>query len=152
MKLFDQMIKPVLCYASEIWSACDLSKRNFRTGNGFTKYLDNIAIEKVHVPFGKFILGVNKRAANLAVKGELCRFSVTFSCIIQAFKYWCHLQESQNSFLWEAFSVSKSLHNKGVSTWFSFYDIICKLIKVGLNIFYSYRHDKVYNNTTQRYF
>ena len=39
-------------------------------------------------------------------------------------------QESPNSLLWEAFSVSKSLHNNGVSTWFSFYDNICKLINV----------------------
>ena len=37
MKLFDQMIKPILCYASKIWSACDLAKRKFRTVNGFAK-------------------------------------------------------------------------------------------------------------------
>ena len=64
----------------------------------------------------KFILGVNTRAVNLAVKGELGRFPVTFSCIIQAFKYWYHLQESPNFLLREAFSVNKSLHNNGVST------------------------------------
>ena len=51
MKLFDQMIKPILGYASEIWSACDLAKRKFRTGDGFAKYLDTISIEKVHVKF-----------------------------------------------------------------------------------------------------
>ena len=84
----------------------------------------------MHVKFCKFILGVNKRAVNLAVKGELGRFPVTFSCIIQAFKCWYHLQESPNSLLREAFSISKSLHNNGVSTWFSFYDNICKLINV----------------------
>ena len=130
MKLVDQMIKPILCYASEIWSACDLSKRKFHTGDEFAKYLDNISIEKVHVKLGKFILGVNKRAVNLAVNGELGRFPVTFSCIMQAFKYWYHLQESPNSLLREAFSVSKSLHNNGVSTWFLFYDNVCKLINV----------------------
>ena len=37
--------------------------------------------------------------------------------------------ESSNPFLREAFSVSKSLHNNGVSTWFAFYSI-CKLINV----------------------
>ena len=57
MKLFDQMIKPILCYSSEIWSACDLSKRKFRTGDGFANYLDNIAIEKVHVKLCKFNTG-----------------------------------------------------------------------------------------------
>ena len=126
MKLFDQMIKLILCYASETWSVCDISKRKFRTGDGFSKYLDNIAIEKVHVKFCKFILGVNTRAVNLAVNGELGRFPVTFSCIIQAFKYWYHLQESPNSLLREAFSVSKSFH----SNWRPFYDNICKLINV----------------------
>ena len=72
------MIKPILCYALEIWTACDLSKRKVRTGDGLVKYLDKIAIEKVHVQFCKFILGVNRRAVNLAVKGELGRFPVTF--------------------------------------------------------------------------
>ena len=34
IKLFDQMIKQVLCYASELCSACDLGKRKFRTEDG----------------------------------------------------------------------------------------------------------------------
>ena len=81
------MIKPILCYASELWSACDLGKCKFRTEDGFAKYLDSITIEKVHLKFCKFILGVNKRTINLAVKGELGRFPVRFSCIMQAFNY-----------------------------------------------------------------
>ena len=130
MKLFDQMMKQILCYASEIWSACNLAKRKFRTGDGFAKYLDNINIEIVHVTFCKFILGVNKMADNLTVKGELGPFPVSFSCIIQAFKYWYHLQKSSNSLLREASSVCRDLHDKGVSTWFSFHDSICKSINV----------------------
>ena len=54
MNLFDQMIKPILCYASEIWSACDLAERKFCTGDGFAKYLDNIAKEKVMLNFANF--------------------------------------------------------------------------------------------------
>ena len=112
------------------WSACDLAKRKFRTGDGFAKYLDNTTKEKVHVKFGKFILGVNKRTVNLAVKGELGRFPVSFSCIIQGFKYRYHLQESSNSLFLEASSVCRDLHDKGCSTWFSFHDSICKSINV----------------------
>ena len=67
-------------------------------------------------------MGVNKRAVNLAVKCELGRFPISFSCIIQAFRYSYHLEETSNSLLQEAASVSKSLHNNGISTWFSFYD------------------------------
>ena len=130
MNLSDQMIKPILCYASKIWSVCDLAKNKFRTVDEFAKYLDNIAIEKVHVKFCKFILGVNKRTVNLAIKGELGRFPVNFSCLIQAFKYWYHLQESSNSLLRKASFVCRDLHDKGVSSWFTFYDSICKSINV----------------------
>ena len=89
-----------------------------------------MAIEKVHVKFCKFILGVNKRSVNLAVKGEMGRFPVSFSSILQAFKYWYHFQESSNSLLREASSVCRDLHDKGVSTWFSFYDSISKSINI----------------------
>ena len=89
-----------------------------------------MAIEKVHVKFCKSILGVNKRAVNLVVKIELGRFPVSFSCLIQALKYWYHLQESSNSLLREVSSVCRDLHENGVSTWFSFYDSICKSINV----------------------
>ena len=77
--MFDQMIKPILCYASELWSTCDLGERKFHTEDGLAKYLDSIAIEKVHVKFCKFILGVNIKAVNLEVKGELGCFPVSFS-------------------------------------------------------------------------
>ena len=51
-------------------------------------------------------MGVNKKAVNLAVKGELGRFPKSFSCIIQAFKYRYHLQETSNPLLQEAALVS----------------------------------------------
>ena len=48
--------------------------------------------------------------------------------IIQALRYRYHLQETSNSLLQEAASVSKSHHNNGISTLFSFYDRVCKYI------------------------
>ena len=38
--------------------------------------------------------------------------------------------DSSNPLLQEAFSVSKSLHYNGVSTWFSFYYNLCKPVNV----------------------
>ena len=61
LKLFDQMIKPILCYCSELWIAFDFNKRNFKQPDGIAKFLDNLDIEKVHVKFCKFTLGVNKK-------------------------------------------------------------------------------------------
>ena len=91
LKLFDQMIKPILCYGSEIWSAFDGNKKIFQNIDGIPKFLDSLDIENVHVKFCKFLMGVNKRAVNLAVKGELGRFPVGISCMLQAFKYWYYI-------------------------------------------------------------
>ncbi|MCU7800906.1 MAG: reverse transcriptase family protein [gamma proteobacterium symbiont of Lucinoma myriamae] len=128
LKLFDQMIKPILCYGSELWSAFDSNKKKFQTADAIANYLDNLCIEKVHVKFCKFLLGVNKRAVNLAVKGELGRFPIGISCMLQALKYWNHLQESNNSLLKEAVIVCQDLDKDGIFTWFSFYRNLCKAI------------------------
>ena len=114
LKLFDQMIKPILCYCSALWIAFDFNKRNFKQPDEIVKFLDNLDIEKVHVKFCKFTLGVNKKTVNLAVKRELGRLPIDISCLLQALKYWHHLQSSDNTLLQEALSLSTALHNRGV--------------------------------------
>ena len=42
------------------------------------KFFDSTDIEKVQVKFCKFIMDVNKRVVNLAVKGDLGRFPISF--------------------------------------------------------------------------
>ena len=51
-------------------------------------------------------------------------FPISFSCIIQAFKYRYHLQEASNSLLREAAFVNKGLFDSGIT----FYNRVCKLI------------------------
>ena len=75
-------------------------------------------------------MGVNKRAVNLAVKGELGRFPVGISCMLQAFKYWYHIQSSSNILFPEALAVSQNLHEERIFTWFSFFSSLCKLVNV----------------------
>ena len=87
-------------------------------------------IEKVHIKFCKFLLGVNKRAVNLAVKGKLGCFPTGISCMLQAFKYWYHIQSSNNLILLEALAVSENLHKEQLFTWFSFFTSLCKMIDV----------------------
>ena len=57
----------------------------FQNIDGNLKFLDFLDIGNVHVKFCKFLMGVNKRAVNLAVKGELGRFPVVISCMLYAF-------------------------------------------------------------------
>ena len=77
----------------------DGNKKIFQNIDGIPKFLDSLDIENVHVKCCKFLMGVNKRAVNLAVKGELGHFPVGISCMLQAFKYWYHIQSSSNILL-----------------------------------------------------
>ena len=43
------MIRPILCYGSEIWSAFDGNKKIFQNIDGIPKFLDSLDIENVHV-------------------------------------------------------------------------------------------------------
>ena len=61
LKLFDSLVKPILLYASETWEPF--------LDNDNEKWEHN-EIEKVHVQFLKQLIGVNRSATNLLVRGE----------------------------------------------------------------------------------
>ena len=84
--------------------------------NGLAKYLDNIALRRMHIKFCNFVQSVYRWAIPIAVIGELGRFPVNFSCVIIALKYWCRHMEASNPLLQKTFSDSKNLLNNGVST------------------------------------
>ena len=50
--------------------------------------------------------------------------------MLQAFKYWYHIQSLSNILLQEALAVSQNLHQERIFTWFSFYTSLCKLANV----------------------
>ena len=130
LKLFYQILRPILCYGSEIWSAFDGNKKILNNIDVIPKFLDSLDIENVHVKVCKFLMGVNKRVVNLAVKGELGRFPVGILCMLQALKYWYHIQSASNILLQGALAVSQNLHEKLIFTWFSFFSSLCKLVNV----------------------
>ena len=65
VKIFDSIISPILLYNSEVWGAFanhDLNK------------WDQSPTEKIHSKMCKIYLGVNRKATNIAIKGEMGKF------------------------------------------------------------------------------
>ena len=91
-KIFDSRIAPILCYGSEIW--------------GHT-YQDQI--EKIHVSFCKFVLGVSKTASNSAVLGECGRLPLSIHYQKRYVKFWLKLLKSDEGFLLHA-SYQTQIH------------------------------------------
>ena len=64
-RLFDSLVKPILCYGSEVWG---------------TEY--STIIESVHFTFCKYFLGVNSSVNNAVAIGECGRLPVYFILLI----------------------------------------------------------------------
>lgn len=110
-KLFDVLISPILTYGSEVWGA--YLKQNFEKW-------DKSPIEKVHLIFCKYYLGVNRKATNIACRAELGRFPKKLSIDLSALKYFNHLLNlPDDSLAKQAFYVSKSLYDHDKTSYHS---------------------------------
>ena len=76
LEVFDRMVTPILCYGADIWGyeICD-------------------SIEKVHVKWCKYILGVSSTTPTPAVLGELGRVPLYVIHTMKCIKFWCKIIE-----------------------------------------------------------
>ena len=86
LKLFDSLVKPILLYASETWEPF--------LDNDYEKWEHN-EIEKVHVQFLKQLIGVNRSATNLLVRGETNRHSLQQEVLKRHIKYVKYVKEKE---------------------------------------------------------
>lgn len=85
LKLFDTLVMPVMRYCSEVWSIFFTKGLN---ESNFMHLCETLCVEKNHLQFCKYLLGVNRKATNVAVKAELGRHAVLPDLIAHAAKYW----------------------------------------------------------------
>ena len=106
LKLFDQLVKPVCLYGSEIWI---MDAIKFDDDEMLAKSLESILSEKVNISFSKFILSVHGKAQNTAVRGELGRLPLGIDAVANAILYYNHIERGNaNPLLLEALAMSKS--------------------------------------------
>ena len=105
MHLFDHIVRPILLYGSEIWGdTC------FCTDRSLYNVMIKDIIEKCHLKFCRYTLGVTKHAPNLAVYGDMGRYPMGYNAAINFMKYWhrvANMTENDNILLFSAFIESK---------------------------------------------
>ena len=74
-ELFAKMITPILLYGSEVWEIYCIKE-----------------IDKLHIKFCKYVLGVKTQTSNFAVYGELGRFPLHIKAIERSLKYWLRIR------------------------------------------------------------
>lgn len=100
LKLFDTMVVPILLYGSEVWGVYNIT-----------------FIDKLHIRFCKYILGVKAQTPNAAVYGELGRFPLSVICKQRSLKFWLKIMKNPDSPLYNMYCELNN--NVNVSTWAS---------------------------------
>ncbi len=77
LSLFDAMIVPILLYGSEVW--------------GVYSYKE---VDRLHLRFCKYLLGVKQQTPNSAVFGELGRYPLTAICKERSIKFWLKIKKN----------------------------------------------------------
>jgi hypothetical protein len=129
LKLFDQVIKPICLYGSEIWGIEDLTSRKYTKENGFDLSFYTMPVEGIQISYCKYTLGVSKKATNAAVVGELGRFPLGVDIIANIMNFWKHANSiNANPLLSAAVSVSVDLDLSGKNSWASFLPNLSRLL------------------------
>ena len=98
-----------LSYGCEVWGAC--LKQTFQN-------LEKSPIEKVHLRFCNYYLGVNGKATNIACRAELGRFPLKLLIDLRILKYFIRLTDlPKDSLAKQAFVMSKSLFDAHKSSF-----------------------------------
>ena len=92
LKLFDSLIKPIVCYNSEIWGVMN-NVFNSKSISQFWDRVEKLPVEKFQLKFCKGLLGVNPKACNAAVMGEVGRLPMFINIIKSVLNYLAHIIE-----------------------------------------------------------
>ena len=98
-KLFDALILPIASYGCQIWLPQTKFTTAFSSRNKFPQ-LKEIAedqIEKVHLSFLKWTIGVGKRTSNAGVWGDTGRYPLAIEASPQVFNYVRRLESMETS-------------------------------------------------------
>jgi hypothetical protein len=131
MHLFDQIVKPVLLYGSEVWGDW-----YFRNMDSIYNSLKVDVLELCHLKFCRFVLGVNRKAPNIGVYGDTGRFPITLSAAISFTKYWnrvANIDTQSNNLLHCAYMETMQQNAKG--SWFLNVKNMLQLISEKLDLY-----------------
>ena len=84
-------------------------------------FIDKSPPDKIHTKFCKFFLGLKKCASNIASRAELGRYPIDTFIKTQSLSYEDRIHNSDSPHLLkECFSLSKSLHEQGTYSWYTY--------------------------------
>ena len=130
LHLFDHLVRPIACYGSEVWGSSMYLPANKLNLSSFWEKAEKLPIEQLHLRYLKMCLGVDSKAINSAVKGEVGRFPLILHIAKSMLKYWSHMTDPNyvNPLLKEACDEALLLENTP-GTWAYSCNKLCDLFQ-----------------------
>lgn len=119
LKMFDQLVLPIMIYGCEIWAAGDIMKLlKLNVTSTFENTYDKIPQEKLNVHFCKFLLGMSAKSCNIAALGELGRYPIFIKALTRMMKYYARIKNMpKNSLMGDALQDMEHRSGRGKHTW-----------------------------------
>lgn len=127
--LFDSLVKPIALYNSEVTfldtyiTYYRAKKRTKISGKPLDifHFIDKTPIEKLHLQYCKYLLGVRKSSSNLGARVDLGRLPLELYTKFYSILYFIRLNSEEiNPLLKESFLLTKNLDDKGIYSWFTY--------------------------------
>lgn len=152
--LFDSMVKPIALYNSEVTfldtyvTYYRAKKRAEISGKQLDKFhfIDKTPMEKLHLQYCKYLLGVRKSSSNLAVRADLGRLPLELYIKFYSILYFIRLHSEEiNPLLKESFLLTKNLNDTGVYSWYTYIKDILEELNIDLDTIKEYSLGKMTN-------
>lgn len=120
LKLFDQLIRPIVTYGCEIWGTVNMHSSACRQGGQpiLETLFAKLPQERLNVSFAKYLLGVSSNTSNIAVMGELGRYPLYLFIINQLKNYYHRLENlNDDSLVKLAYDEQKTLNQSNKNSW-----------------------------------
>ena len=116
IKIFEKIVEPILMYN------CEVSLAYMAKGWSYGKFKSNMwdvgsEVNKVCLSFLRQLLGVHKKASNLAVLGETGKYPLSIKIFTHILKYWFRIKYSGNKLLKACKDVNVTHDQMGHQNW-----------------------------------
>ena len=131
--LFDQTVKPILLYGSEVWGTFNTNLKRVTRANDYKleRGYEKIQAENLLLKLCRYVLGVHPKTTIAAIRGDTGRFPLYMDIASNVLKYLHNLNKAGcSNFLKDALLCNQELATREYQCWYTSVIHICNELSI----------------------